>query len=250
MFDARLEINVYRLLVERGLSMGPWIGAQINLGMQSETGLSVSSASSALAGPRRVAFERVEENREPRFLSIREGVFAETDGAGNPLAEVRFEYVLPRILSKNTVIGMPIAKTPSGIYTAVEHRDLPAVQRFTGSSTITTVPAWRLPADISHRSRIPEFLKMAMARDFGVGIRGCWELGGPYFPTPGVTPELVRPYAVEIDLSRLGGSPLFLVRVDDLLASIDLVADAHLLIALNRLSHALGIHRTIQSDRS
>ena len=245
MFDARLEINIYRLLLERGLSSGPWIGAQIDLSTQDGKGISVSSASAALQGSRHLAFEDLEENREPRFLSIKEGVFAEIDVAGNRLAEVTFEYILPRMLSKNTVVGIPVAKTPHGIFTAVEHRDLPAVQRFTGSSTITTAPAWRLPADIRHRSRIPEFLKMAMARDFRAGIRGCWELGGPYFPTPGVTPELVRPYAVEIDLSGLGDSPLILVPADDLLASIDLVTDAHLLIALNRLSHALGIHRTI-----
>ena len=240
MFDARLEINIYRLLRERGLSMGPWIGAQVDLGTQDEAGLTVSSASAAVAGPRRGAFQEVEENKESLFLSIREGVFAEIDVAGNRLAEAEFEYIQPRVLSKNTVVGIPVAKTPGGIYVAIEHRDLPAVQRFTGSSTITTAPAWRLPSDISHRSQIPEFMKMVTARDFGIDIRGYWELGGPYFPTPGVTPELVRPYAVEIDLSNLGGSPLILVRADDLLANIHLVTDAHLLIALNRLSHALG----------
>src|SRR5215471_2621183 len=65
MFDARLEINIYRLLLERGLSTGPWIGAQIDLSTQDEGGLSVSSASAALAGPSRVAFQEVEEKREP-----------------------------------------------------------------------------------------------------------------------------------------------------------------------------------------
>jgi SAM-dependent methyltransferase len=248
MFDARLEINIYRLLLERKLSTGPWIGAQIDLGMQPDTGLALTTAASALAVGSRVAFEALEDQRAPGFLSIRQGLFAEIDVAGARLAEVRFEYILPRLLSRNTVVAIPVAKTACGIYTAVEHRDLPAVQRFTGSSTMTTAPAWRLQADVRHRSQIPEFLKMALARDFGAGICGCWDLGGPYLPTPGVTPERVMPYAVEIDLSSLSGSPLILVRVDDLLSSSGLITDAHLLIALNRLSHALGMHRGVQTQ--
>jgi hypothetical protein len=211
--------------------------------MQSETGLTAWTVGRALTTERAAAFEELSDSRELRFLSLREGVFAEVGVDGNRLAEVRFEYILPRVLSKNTVVGIPVARTPGGTYTAVEHRDLPAVQRFTGSSTIATAPAWRLPAAVKHRTQIPEFLGMGMSRDFGVHIRGCWELGGPYFPTPGVTPELVRPYAVEIDLSGLGGSPLLLVRVDEMLANLDLIQDAHLLIALLRLSHALGIGR-------
>src|SRR5262245_4489341 len=189
MFDARLEINIYRLLSGLALSPGPWIGASVQLTEQTVTGLSAATASSALATERRAAFEEVADNREPCFLSLREAAFEEVDGAGSPLAEVRFEYVLPKVLSRNTVVTMPVAKTPDGIYTALEHRDLPAVQRFTGSSTISTVPAWRLPRAIKHRSEIPEFLSTVMARDFGIGIRGCWELGGPYYPTPGITPE-------------------------------------------------------------
>jgi SAM-dependent methyltransferase len=243
MFDARLEINIYRLLLERNLSMGPWIGAQIDLGMQPDTGLAPTTAASALEGEKRIAFESIEDQGAPGFLSIRQGLFAEVDVAGNRLAGVRFEYVLPRVLSRNTVVVIPVAKTPGGIYTGVEHRDLPAVQRFTGTSTITTAPAWRLPPDVRHRSQIPGFLEMALSRNFRAGIRGCWDLGGPYFPTPGVTPERVMPYAVEIDLSSLRGSPLTFVSVDDLLASSTLITDAHLLIALNRLSHALGMRR-------
>jgi ubiquinone/menaquinone biosynthesis C-methylase UbiE len=241
MFDARLEINIYRLLLRLGVSAGPWIGAQIEPVMQRETGLAPSTAGSALTPERGVAFEQSRGSSEVRFLSLIEGIFAEVDVHGHGLAEVRFEYIVPRALSKNTVVGIPVARTPGGTYTAVEHRDLPAVQRFTGSSAIATAPAWRLPASVKHRSQIPEFLSLGMSRDFGVRIRGCWDLGGPYFPTVGITPELVRPYAVEIDLSSFSGSPLIIVRVDEMLASLDLIQDAHLLIALLRLSHALGI---------
>jgi len=209
--------------------------------LQIEKGPAVATASSALATERRAAFEEIADDGEPRFLTLREGIFAELDGAGNQLAEVRFEYVLPRALSSNTVVAIPVAKTPEGVYTALEHRDLPAVQRFTGSSTIATAPAWRLPMVIKHRSEVPKFLNVAMARDFGIGIRGCWELGGPYYPTPGITPELVRPYAVEIDLYNLSDSPLVLVRLDDIMANVELIADAHLLIAIYRLSHAVGL---------
>src|SRR5262249_21328965 len=240
MFDARVEINIYRLLSRLGLSPGPWIGAPIEPSLQTEKGMAATTALSVLTTERRAAFENVTDNRDPRFLSLREGFFSEVDGAGNPLAEVRFEYVLPRALSRNTVVAIPVAKTPEGIYTALEHRDLPAVQRFTGSSTIATVPAWRLPRQVRRRSEVPKFLSVAMARDFGIDIRGCWEMGGPYYPTPGITPELARPYAVDIDLGNIAGSDLMLVRLDDILANVELIMDAHLLIALYRLSHAVG----------
>src|SRR5262249_38051845 len=70
MFDARLEINIYRLLHELGRSHGPWIGAPIKLTEQpSEIDTDVLSL------PPHSAFDSCELPAGPQFLSIREGTF-------------------------------------------------------------------------------------------------------------------------------------------------------------------------------
>jgi SAM-dependent methyltransferase len=238
MFDARLEINVYRLLRELGRSAGPWIGAALELEVQAPApGFAAGAA--ALAPERRVAFEALPDG-EPAFLAVRKGRFVEHDGAGRTLAEVPFEYVVPRRLSLNTQVALPVARTSDGVFAGVEHRDLPAVQSFTGSSAIAAPPAWRLPAAVSHRWELGPFLAGALRREFGLRVRRSWELGGSYLATPGVTPEAVYPFAAEVELPAAADSPLRFVHVDDLAAGLGRIESADLLIAASRLLHALG----------
>jgi hypothetical protein len=80
-----------------------------------------------------------------------------------------------------------------------------------------------------------------MTGDFGVRVSRLWELGGSYFPTPGVTPETVYPFAVEVEASEVLGSRLHFVNLAQLVKRLDLVQDAHLLIAVCRLAHAVGM---------
>lgn len=238
MFDARLEISVYRLLRERGRSLGPWIGAGLALEAQPRVaGLGAGAA--ALEPPRRAAFEPLPAGT-PDFLSVLEGVFEERDGAGRVLAEVPFEYVVPRRLSLSSLVALPVARTADGVFVGIEHRDLPAVQRFTGSSAIAAAPAWRLPATLTHRWELPPFLAAALRRETGLRVRRAWELGGSYLATPGVTPEVVYPFAAEVEIASAADSPLRFVHVDDLAAGLDRLESADLLIAANRLLHALG----------
>ncbi|HYJ47867.1 MAG TPA: hypothetical protein VEV81_14725, partial [Pyrinomonadaceae bacterium] len=79
-----------------------------------------------------------------------------------------------------------------------------------------------------------------LERDFQVCARRAWELGGPYFTTPGVTPEIVHPYVVEVEASCGASSALRFINVEGLAGKLDLLQDAHLLIAACRLIHALG----------
>jgi len=239
MFDARLEISVYRLLRERGRGLGPWIGAGLDLRVQAPApGFAASAA--ALAPERRAAFDPPSSAGALRFLAVREGLFAERDGAGNVLARVPFEYVVPRRLSVNTVVALPVARTADGVFVGVEHRDLPAVQHFTGSSALAAAPAWRLPPTVAHRWELGPLVAEAVAREFGLRVRRSWELGGPYLATPGVTPETLYPFAAEVDLAAAADSPLRFIHVDDLAANLGAIESANLLIAANRLIHALG----------
>jgi ubiquinone/menaquinone biosynthesis C-methylase UbiE len=198
MFDARLEINIYRLLHELGRSFGPWIGAPIKL---SEQEFEMESEAEVLSPPPHSAFDSTELSGGPQFLSIKEGTFAERTRSGDVISEVKFEYVAPQKFSVSTVTAIPVVKTQGGTYAGVELRDLPAVQSFAGSSRILTIPSWRLPHSLKSIGDLPAFLATALQRDFALKVRNTWELGGSYFSSPGVTPEVVYPFVVEVEAS-------------------------------------------------
>jgi predicted O-methyltransferase YrrM len=241
MFDARIEINTYHLLRALGRKPGPWIGAPVTLSAQTAD-LPARSDGLVLTPAAVAAFDPCSSRAEPGFLSVREGVFDEVAHDGSLLAQVPFEYVLPRDLSLSTVVAVPVAKINGEIFIGIELRDLPAVQAFSGSSRIATAPAWRLPRAVQHWTELPAFLTAAMRRDFNVRTMHVWELGGSYMPSPGVTPEVVYPFVAEVEANGMEASNLHFVELNDLRSRIDAIQEGHLLITACRLFHALGIN--------
>jgi ubiquinone/menaquinone biosynthesis C-methylase UbiE len=235
MFDARLEINIYRLLRKLKRSASSWIGAEIKPFSQKPT----VKIETDFNLEKRQLFEPC-ELVENNFLSLKRANFVERDSANNIIAENEFEYVIPRNLSKNTVAAIPFFASNNEIFVGVEYRELPAVQRFTASSTIVCVPAWRLPKTISHKFDIRPFLREKFPKDFNVAVENLWELGGSFFTSAGITPEIVYPFAVELNAETLPETDVHFFNLKDLLSKIDEIQDAHLLILLNRLAHALG----------
>jgi hypothetical protein len=236
MFDARLEINIYRLLRKLNRSASSWIGAALNPSVQSFSG----TIETAFEFERRAAFEAV-EIAESNFLKLCKSEFVETDSHDRELARAALEYVVPRALSKNTVAAIPFVKTASGeILVGIELRDLPAPQRFTGSSLIACAPAWRLPFEVEHKFDLEAFTREKFSRDFAAPVKKSWELGGSYFTSAGITPEVVYPLAVEADAQNTSETGLRFFHLTDLLENSESLTDAHLLILLNRLGHALG----------
>jgi hypothetical protein len=144
-------------------------------------------------------------------------------------------------LSFSAAAAIPVVKTTRGTYVGVELRDLPAVQSFTGSSSIVTDPSWRLPRSLKSVGDLPAFINAAMHREFALTVQNVWELGGPYFSSPGVTPEVVYPFVVEVNASDVASSTLHFVESNVLASKLDLINDAHLLIAAYRLLHALAL---------
>lgn len=239
MFDARLEINIYRLLKKLNRSASSWIGASVKPIIQTLPNDFEVSKIEQLSPAKRETFEPF-ELKENIFLKLVKSEFVETDSKNNEIAHAEFEYVVPKNLSKNTVAAIPFLKTENEIFVGVEYRDLPAPQNFTGNSQIVCVPAWRVSKDIAHKFYLETFLSEKFPKDFRVEINKSWELGGTYFPTPGVTPEIVYPIAVELKAENLHQTNLLFFKVKDLLSSLDKIRDAHLLILANRLGHALG----------
>ncbi|NJM53813.1 MAG: hypothetical protein HC846_10755 [Blastocatellia bacterium] len=129
MFDARLEINIYRLLRKLNRSQGAWIGAEIKPLSQS---LMVKIADEFDLEKREV-FEAC-ELKENHFLKLEKSEFIEYDSNGDHLAKHDFEYVVPRNFSKNTAAAIPFlqrtARFSSASNTAIclRCRDLRAVR--------------------------------------------------------------------------------------------------------------------------
>ncbi len=240
MFESRLEIGVYDLLLDRGTALGPWIGTAIDLQDQSSD-ITPASAANVLSPPARASFEAVPFERSRGFLEVRNGTFVETDAKGATLNEAKLEYVVPKKASANTASVMPVFRSNGRVFVGLEQRDLPAAQRFSGSSGLTTNPAWRLPKSVRDGDDVTAFLRQHLPDDCGVTPLKLMALGGRYFPSPGVTPEMVYPYAVEVDAASVGASNLSWVALDELLAARKGVADGHLLVGLYRLAHALGV---------
>jgi SAM-dependent methyltransferase len=235
MFDARLEINIYRLLRKLNHSASAWIGANIMPTMQNFSG----KIESKFEVEKRETFEPFELT-ENNFLKLEKREFTETDSAKTEIARAEFEYVVPKNFSKNTVAAIPFLQTENGIFVGIEFRDLPAPQRFTGSSHLACVPAWRLPKSIEHKFDLETFLREKFPKDFNAEINKTWELGGSFFTSAGITPEIVYPLAVELNAEVLGKTDLKFFDLTTLLDNLDKIQDAHLLISLNRLAHGLG----------
>lgn len=236
MFDARLEINIYRLLRALKRSASAWIGANIDPFVQKFSG----RVETNFETKRREMFEPADA-AENSFLDLRKGEFVETDSGDREIARAAFEYVVPKNLSKNTVAAIPFVKTSDSILVGIEFRDLPAPQRFSGTSELACVPAWRLPFEIEHKFDLEPFLREKFPADFKISVKKAWELGGSYFTSAGITPEIVYPLAVEFDSKISSETALKFFHLTDLLEISEQIQDAHLLILLNRLGHSLGL---------
>lgn len=233
--DARLELNVYGLLARLGRSAGPWIGEAIAPG---EAPTPPRPSPLGQSAPRR-AFRRTAAPAEPGFLSLACAEFEEVAADGSVLAQRPLELALPRQLSTNTVVVAPLWRSGGEIWFGLEDRDLPAVQCFEGQSNILVAPAWRLPWDIDSLTPARDFLRQRLWADHGLRAGEMWLLGGHYHPSPGVTPEAVFPFAVEIVEEQSSAFPLRWIRLSEALAQP--LRDGHLLVVLHRAAHALGL---------
>lgn len=238
MYDARLELLVYLLLRQRGVALEPWIGAAPRLEVQPGTRPPVPL--SQLLGRAGGAGWEVLPDAPPTFLEIREGTFAEEDEHGEAVRTARFEYVVPRALSANTVTVLPILLTDQGIQVGLELRDLPAVGQHFETAELVTSPAWRLPQHLQSLDAAQQWVQQRLRQDFQVSVRHTWQLGGRYFPSAGVTPEVVYPLLCEVDAATAAGSSLRWVDLEELLDQARLLHDGHLLTVLFRAAHALG----------
>jgi hypothetical protein len=232
--DARLELNVYELLAQLGRDPGPWIGEMLVLG-EAESVEPTALAALRQRPPRRL-FERVVESRD--FLELQCMHFDELDATGRVLAGRTLEFVRPKPLSSQTVVTAPLLRYEDEIYLGLDDDDLPAAQSLAGNSQLLVAPAWRLPHTVTSMRGARIWILERLAAEYGLSCGDSWDLGGRYHPSPGATPEVVYPVAVEV---LAPGRKLHWVALRDLVRERGELLDGHLRIAALRAAHALGI---------
>jgi SAM-dependent methyltransferase len=235
--DARLELNVYELLLRQGRNAGAWIGEAIDL--QPGPRVEAHSCEDVATRPRRRAFRPAAELSG--FLEVRAAELEEVDASGNHVAREVRELVLPVRHSLNTVAVAVLRRDADAIYLGVEDDDLPASQCFDGHSELLVAPAWRVPEDVIGMRAARQFLRERLASEHGLTVGRIWELGGRYHPSAGITPEVVYPLAVQVDAVASPDRALLWLRLDELIGRRDLLLDGHLRIVALRAAHALGV---------
>ena len=236
--DARLELNVYALLARLGRDPGPWIGEAIELGASPAPRHASTLADLDARPPRRV-FERTGEGAPAGFLEIRCRTFTEHDASSAIVASRALELVVPRPFGTNTVACAVLARHEGEVWLGIDDDDLPAAQGFVGNSSILVTPAWRLPRDIRARTPARAFVRERLRVEYGIEAGAMWELGGPYHPSLGVTPEIVHPLAVEVAAEHVVARTLTFIPLRTVPAEVDRISDGHLRIVALRAAHAL-----------
>jgi SAM-dependent methyltransferase len=236
--DARLELNVYDLLLRRRRPLGPWIGEALRVD-GAAAGITPGSCAEALAREGRRAFDRSEE--PAGFLAVTRTRFEELDAAGRVLGERELEQVAPLTFSTNTVAVALLARAGDDLLLGVDEEDLPAAQGFAGNSNLLVAPAWRLPRPIGTMTAARDWIEGRVVDAYGLATGDAWDLGGPYRPSPGLTAEVVFPLALEVREQRAMGRRLRWLPIAELVERRADLPDGHLRIVLLRAAHALGI---------
>lgn len=223
--DHRLEMHIFGLMQHLGIDPGPWLGDSL---------LARQSAWTPAAGewespPARMFLPDTEK---AGFLEVRSSCFQQLDSAGQVLDQVELEYVVPSRLQIQTLAVLPMLYHDNLWWVGLDLEDLPAAQAFSGSSRHWIAPAWRLPAGVINLNQARGWLQGALEREYGVTIADWAALGGPYFPTPGLTPELVYPIAVRVEMQKPGALHFF--PLETLMQKWDRIANGHLRCLLLR----------------
>jgi hypothetical protein len=177
------------------------------------------------------------------FLELVCHEFVELDAHEVELHRRPLELVRPARLGTSTVAVAVLARSADGrVLLGLDDDDLPAAQGFLGNSELLVAPAWRLPRDIVGAAAARRWVAARLAADYGLAAGESWELGGRYHPSPGITPEVVHPLAVELAaLPSPAPRALRFVPLDEVVRERAALRDGHLRIVGLRAAHALGL---------
>jgi hypothetical protein len=256
--DARLERVIYSLLRRHCISRGPWLGEVLNLKAQDQGTLQVSHISELLNLPARKVFNEV-KRKEPLVLSTHRREFTERlSGEATTGSSKEWDYVEPADhsgLSHQTVAFLPVAKVKRAdgtedIMVGLELRDLPGPQLVGHTSLLATVPSIRIPSDVTSMHVARQFTVDKFGKLFDVTVSQSKRLGGKYFKSPGITPDIEYPIIVEVDLSRSKTDTLHWVSLREMVDHIDELRCGQAITLLWRAAHMLDFQSSVRHQFS
>ena len=226
--EARLELNIYHLFAKFGIPLPQWLGEKIEI---EEAYIDAITSLQDILQHRKQVFTPCSEKAD--FLCARRACFAETDMEDS--REI-LEYTYPNQLSSNTLVTLPVCKYKGEIYVGLELRDLPVPQLFSGNCSLLTAPAKRLPKSVKSIFDLTTVLSQMIIE--GSSVKKFFKLGEKYYSSIGITTEQVYPYII---LPDKPSEKLHWLKLSELTDNMNKIEDAHLLICLARLQHALNV---------
>jgi hypothetical protein len=165
-----------------------------------------------------------------------------------------WDYVEPADgsgLSHQTAAFLPVAKVKKAdgteeIVVGLELRDLPGPQLVGHTSLLATVPSIRIPLDVNSMHAAQQFTVQKFQELFEVTVSGCRRLGGKYFKSPGVTPDIEYPMVVEVDLSRSKTDALRWFPLREIANHIDELRCGQAITLLWRAAHMLDFQSSVR----
>lgn len=236
--EPEIERAVYRLLVDQRMPVGPWIGAGINID-EGEVGFPISTElfSSSLRPSR--PYDPINDELSPKYQSVVEGTFSELDREGKVLRERQLEYIHPRELSNNKILVVPLRRGKDGrIHVGLERRALPSLQETYGDANTFSLPEYRLPKEITELEDGCDWVMNRIKEEFSLSSDKFVPLGGKYWSSPAISPEVTYPFAVEV-WGPTGN--LFWIPLEEVVGCHSLIRNGHTLTGVFRAAHATGV---------
>jgi SAM-dependent methyltransferase len=248
--EARLENNIYTLMRREGVTPKNWFGQELSLSVARD--IEATPLAELLKQER--DFAVYEETAErSNWLEVVRSEFHEVaheNGRDKLIARKELEFVMPaENYSINMAMGAVLVQDDDGeVLLAVRkltgrQSQYPGVQQREGHSGLLTLPGVRLPQEVKHIQDVPQQLAKVWDIDEG-DARG---LGEGYFPSLGVMPYRVFPFAVTQVSSALKQSCDF-VSLREVFQNADKIHDLHLLNTIYRAVHALGLWENYNSE--
>lgn len=237
--EARLELNIYSLMRQSGVTPEPWIGD--NFPLKSSASI-ISRQFNALAG-RGEHYSTVPFNPDDAYLDVHSSRFVE-EGTDGVLATQALEFAVPAHKqgrqgpATNSVIILPVLERDSdgALMVGVKPQSFPAVQQKEGKGDIVGLHGFNIPSTVKDTLCLRRYI----TDKENVDASSISQLGESYFPSMGIMPHRVYPYMVS-DPSLVQREDLQFVPLREVFEKIDQCKDSHLMIAVYRAVHALGV---------
>lgn len=235
--EARLELNAYRLAHKLGVALPEWMGPTYKI----ETMDKAADTKPPISRQAQIFTPSSVPANDTR--GIRSIFIEETSAVSGArvIAQRELEFILParqggKDMSNNVAVIIPVIRTASGhLMVGLRAQAFPALQQAGEQAQRETLHIERLSSDL----KTMDDVYAHVAGRFHLDPAGIKPLGEGYFPSMGITPD--RAYPILVNAGSYDDLRDYrFVSLSSLTKDIDQLRDAHLMLAVYRLNHALN----------